>query len=80
MTITTDLRQKDEKELRRILQSARMELTRFSSQLAEGSLKDRSVLGKKRKEIARILSVLREKEILREVEEDAPTKDGKKAA
>lgn len=75
-----DLRQKEEKELRRVLQSARAELAQLANQRVDGSLKDSSVLRKKRLEIARVLTILKEKEILRGVERAKEVKDVEKTA
>jgi len=75
-----DLRQKEEKELRKILQSTRAELAQLTNQRADGSLKDSSVLGKKRLEIARTLTTLKEKEILKGVERVKEVKDVEKTA
>lgn len=77
MTEIKELRQKEEKELRKILQGTRAELAQLSGQRMDGSLKDSSVLGKKKKEIAQTLTALKEKEILREVEGALEVKDGR---
>jgi len=59
-----ELRKKRRSELSESLRKAREELVRFRLDRKLGSLADGSKLMKKRKEIARILTVLREKEIL----------------
>ncbi len=68
MTETKGLREKEEKELRKILKDTREELAHLSGQRAEGSLKDSSTLGRKRREVAQVLTVLGEKRVLSEIE------------
>lgn len=61
-----ELREKGKSELIKLLKEARMELVKLNLDRRSGSLANGSVLEKKRKEIARILTVLKEKEILEE--------------
>ena len=64
MTDLKELREKEVKDLRKLLEKNRQELAGFKSERAVGSLPDGSQFPKKRTEIARILTVLKEKEIL----------------
>ena len=57
----TDLREKNVKELKELETKVRKELLDAKLHLAAGGLKDKSLIGKKKKEIARILTVLNEK-------------------
>lgn len=59
-----DLREKEKKELLKLLGKSRAELSDLRTKRASNSLPDGSLIEKKRREIARILSVLEEKEIL----------------
>jgi len=75
-----ELREKEEKELRKVLSEVRGELSQLLGQRAAGSLKDSSVFRKKRRESARILTVLKEKEFLKQVgEKKEQTDDPEKA-
>lgn len=67
------LREKEDKELRKILGETRAGLSRISGERASGSQKDSSSSRKKRREVARILTVLKEKEILKQVNERMPS-------
>lgn len=67
------LREKEDKELRKILGETRADLSRISGERASGSQKDSSSSRKKRREVARILTVLKEKEILKQVNERMPS-------
>lgn len=77
MTEMKELRQKEEKELRKLLQSTRAELAQLTNQRVDGSLKDSSVLGKKKLEIARALTTLKEKEILKGIKSVEEVKNGR---
>lgn len=66
-----ELREKGGNELVKLLNEARMELVKLRLNRKIGSLVDGSAIHKKRREIARILTVLREKEILQGVEKVA---------
>jgi len=79
MTTIKELREKEGKELRKVLQSTRVELAQLSGQRVGGSLKDNSTLKKKRKEVAQVLTVLKEKEILGAVGNKADTDVKEKA-
>ena len=57
-----DLREKGIKELQELLKKTRKELMTILFQISAGGQKDRSLAGKKRKDIARIFTVLNEKE------------------
>lgn len=67
-----ELREKEKNELVKLLKEARLELVKLRSERKIGSLSDGSAITKKRGEIARILTVLKEKEILRKVADVAP--------
>ncbi|MDP1710686.1 MAG: 50S ribosomal protein L29 [candidate division WWE3 bacterium] len=69
------LREKEDKELRKILGETRAGLARLLGERASGSKKDSSSSRKKRREVARILTVLQEKEILKQVAE-SPAQGG----
>ncbi len=60
-------RKKEKKELVKMLADIRGELAEFRSSRALGSLPDGSQMRKKRQDIARIKTVLKEKEIIGEV-------------
>lgn len=62
-----ELRGKKKDELIKLLKEVRLELVKLRLDRKIGSLVDGSVINKKRRGIARILTVLREKEILGEV-------------
>ena len=64
-----ELREKGKNELIKLLKEARAELVKLRLERKIGSLVDGSAIGKKRKEIVKILTVLREKEILEEATE-----------
>lgn len=73
------LREKEKKELRKILGETRAEIARLLGERASGSKKDLSSSRKKRREVARILTVLQEKEILKQVAESKePKMDGRR--
>lgn len=63
-----ELREKKKDELLKLLEEARSELVKLRLERKTGSLADGSAIRKKRKEAARILTVLGEKEILKEAE------------
>lgn len=67
-----ELREKEKSELVKLLKEARLELVKLRSERRIGSLSDGSTITKKRKELARILTILKEKEILREVTKKTP--------
>lgn len=62
-----ELREKGRTELMKLLKEARIELVRLKTEREVDSLADGSVIRKKRREIARLLTILKEKEILGEV-------------
>jgi ribosomal protein L29 len=68
-----ELRGKSNKELTKLLQEAGEGLLKLRADRKTGSLSDGSKVSKKRSEIARILTVLREKEILKDA--DARSKE-----
>ncbi len=80
MTEMKEFRQKEEKELRKILQNTRAELAQLTNQRVDGSLKDSSVLAKKRLEIARVITTLKEKEVLKGIKSVEEVKDVEKTA
>lgn len=73
-----ELRGKEKSELLKLLKEAQQELVKLRLERKVGSLADGSAILKKRKEMARIATVLREKEILTEVAEDKKEQDAKK--
>ncbi|MEX0587601.1 MAG: 50S ribosomal protein L29 [Patescibacteria group bacterium] len=80
------LREKEEKELRKDLTEARMEILQLRGKRTIGSLANTAEIRAKRREVARILTVLGEKEVLKKlapVEEKEPSivkNNGKKEA
>ncbi|GMR19106.1 MAG: hypothetical protein BMS9Abin34_232 [Patescibacteria group bacterium] len=58
------LREKEDKELGKLLAGAQSELVNLRALRVTGSQSDGSALQKKRREIARILTVLKERQIL----------------
>lgn len=60
------LREKEKTELVELLEAARKELVKFKADRKIGTLTDGSVVAKKRREIAQILTVIGEKDILEE--------------
>lgn len=74
-----ELREKGKNELMKLLKEVRVELVKLRLDRKVGSLADGSAIGKRRKEIAKILTVLKEKEILEEAAEAKKVKSkGKK--
>lgn len=61
-----DLRQKTKKQLEESLKKAQIGLLEDSFKLKEGKLKDTNGLKSKRREVARILTLLKEREFLAE--------------
>ena len=66
-----DLRGKKKKDLMVLLRDARLELGRLRLEKKVGSLTDPSEIRKKRREVARIATVFKEKEILEKLEKPA---------
>lgn len=66
-----ELRAKSEKELNDLLKKARDEVKSSVSDVFLGKSKDTSKTKKVKKEVARILTVLREKELIAEGNKDA---------
>lgn len=66
-----ELREKEKNELIKLLEEARAELVKLRLERKIGSLVDGSTISKKRKEIVKILTVLREKEILEDAKKKA---------
>jgi len=66
-----ELREKGKNELIKLLEEARVELVKLRLERKIGSLVDGSAISKKRKEIVKILTVLREKEILEDAKKKA---------
>lgn len=62
------LREKPVGDLEKLLREAGSALAKLSFEKTLGKLKDKSQIGKKRKEIARISTVLGEKKILQQLE------------
>lgn len=80
MNAMKDLREKESKELYKILGEIRTELAAIPGERATGSQKDTSSARKKRREVARVLTVLKEKQILKEVVESKESKmDGSRS-
>lgn len=73
-----ELREKEKSELLKLLKEVQQELVKLRLERKAGSVVDGSTIPKKRKEMARIATVLREKEILTEVAEDKKEQDAKK--
>lgn len=78
-----NLREKEEKELRKVLAEARAEILQLRGKRTIGSLANTSEILRKRREVARILTVLGEKEVLKKVSSiegkqkmDAPANKG----
>ena len=61
------LREKEEKELRKVLAETRAEILQLRGKRTIGSLANTSEILKKRREVARILTVLGEKEMLKKM-------------
>jgi len=61
------LREKEEKELQKVLAETRAEILQLWGKRTIGSLANTSEILKKRREVARILTVLGEKEILKKM-------------
>lgn len=74
MTTIKELRGKENKELVKLLTGARSKLINLRASRATGSLPDGSELRKERREIARILTVLKEQEILDKVKKSVKEK------
>lgn len=66
-----ELREKEKSELIKLLKEARLELVKLRLDRKIGSLTDGSAIDKKRKEIARILTILGEKDVLEEATKTA---------
>jgi len=60
---TADLRKKSEKALQLLLTQEREKLRKMRFQLATGQLKEISQMGKSRKAIAQLLTLLKEKHV-----------------
>lgn len=60
------LHEKTKEELEKILEEARLSLVKLRTDLASGKTKNVSALAQKRDEIAQILTIIKEKEILKE--------------
>lgn len=60
------LHEKTKEELEKILEEARLSLVKLRTDLASGKTKNVSALARKRDEIAQILTIIKEKEILKE--------------
>lgn len=74
-----ELRKKEEKELLKLLDEKRKELVKHRLDRKVGSLMNGSEITKMRREVARILTVLKEKEVLGEIA-GAAQKNGKKTS
>lgn len=64
------LREKEKTELVELLEGARKELVKLKADRKIGALTDGSVIAKKSREIARILTIVGEKDILEEARKD----------
>jgi ribosomal protein L29 len=67
MSKMKELREKEEKELRKILDETQAEISQLRGKRATGALADTSSILKNRREVARILTVFGEKEVLKKV-------------
>jgi large subunit ribosomal protein L29 len=74
MTTIKELRGKENKELVKLLTGARSKLVGLRASRTTGSLPNGSELRKERREIARILTVLKEQEILDKVKKSVKEK------
>lgn len=72
MTTVDELRQKTVPELQSESQKIREEVSRLRWDISLGNLKDTSQIKKSKKRLAQILTVIRQKEILKE-DRDAET-------
>ncbi len=77
MSPMKEFREKEEKELRKVLAEAQAEISQLRGKRAIGSLADTSTISKKRREAARMMTALGEKEILKEVLVDKEKDDGR---
>ncbi|MBI4067407.1 50S ribosomal protein L29 [Candidatus Gottesmanbacteria bacterium] len=59
-----NLRQKEDKELLTSLASLKKEITKLGLEMAMKKVKNVSLLGQKKKDIARILTILRERKTI----------------
>ena len=67
MSPMKEFREKEEKELRKVLAETQAEISQLRGKRAIGSLADTSTISKKRREAGRVMTALGEKEILKEV-------------
>ena len=72
-----EFREKEEKELRKVLDETQAEISQLRGKRATGALADTSSILKKRREVARILTVFGEKEVLKEVAQIEENKNGR---
>ena len=56
-----DLREKNIEELKELIEKTKKELMTTKFQIAAGGVKDHSVVSKKRRDVARILTIINEK-------------------
>jgi ribosomal protein L29 len=80
MSKMKEFREKEEKELRKVLAEAQTEISQLRGKRAIGSLADTSAISKKRRETARMMTALGEKEIMKEVLVEKEKDHGKKEA
>ncbi|HLD96195.1 MAG TPA: 50S ribosomal protein L29 [Patescibacteria group bacterium] len=72
-----EFREKEEKELRQVLAAAQAEISQLRGKRAIGSLANTSAISKKRREAARVMTALGEKEILKEVAQVEEKQNGR---
>ena len=80
MSRMKEFREKEVKELRKILTDAQADISQLRGKRAIGALADTSSISKKRQEVAQVKTVLSEKEILKEVSAEPEKDHGKKEA
>jgi large subunit ribosomal protein L29 len=77
---TKELREKKKGELVKLLKESRLELAKLRLERKLESLTDPSEIRKKRREVAKIITVLKEKEVLDKIEDSGearPSQEGK---
>ena len=72
-----EFREKEEKELRKVLDETQAEISQLRGKRAIGALADTSSIRKKRREVARILTAFGEKEVLKDVAQIEEKQNGR---
>ena len=81
MSQAKEFREKEEKELRKVLAEIQAEISELRGKRAIGALADTSLIRKKRRDVAKIVTVLGEKDVLKEISAAEKQEDhGKKEA